>query len=42
MSSSDDDEDVQSISKKLNKNDSEMNYSQNSNKNQKIEKVIKD
>ncbi len=42
MSSSDDDEDVQAISKKLNKNDSEMNYSQNSNKNQKIEKVIKE
>ena len=42
MSSSDDDEDVQAISKKLNKNDSEMNYSQNSNKNQKIEKVNKE
>ena len=42
MSSSDDDEDIQAISKKLNKNDSEMNYSQNSNKNQKIEKVIKE
>ena len=42
MSSSDDDEDVQAISKKLNKNDSEMNYSQNSNKNQKIEKVLKE
>ena len=42
MRSSDDDEDVQAISKKLNKNDSEMNYSQNSNKNQKIEKVIKE
>ena len=42
MSSSDDDEDVQAVSKKLNKNDSEMNYSQNSNKNKKIEKVIKE